>query len=238
MGEDEANLNRLWREKRGEIEPEDLTDNLIVQLGVVTEDLNRRWYQYNTGHAIKHVQKRIQHPVNNGWRRRSTAWSNRKARCSKPNSCCHGRSSEQAAAGKAHGAAAAQYVDRQCAIRGACRSSPARQMGRAHAEMPIRSTNICCVPRKRNSGAASRTARRPGCLASSRPDRDWRRSASSVSCEVSNTRPRPASSGAPASPRPGNGNGGSKTAPRGRWSTITPREQQVLAALKLGLRTS
>lgn len=64
MGEDEANLIRLWREKRGEIEPEDLTDNLIVQLGVVTEGLNRRWYQYNTGHAIKHVQKRIQHPVN------------------------------------------------------------------------------------------------------------------------------------------------------------------------------
>jgi predicted phage-related endonuclease len=64
MGEDEANLIRLWREKRGEIEPEDLTDNLIVQLGVVTEDLNRRWYQYNTGHAIKDIQKRIQHPVN------------------------------------------------------------------------------------------------------------------------------------------------------------------------------
>jgi predicted phage-related endonuclease len=64
MGEDEANLIRLWREKRGEIEPEDLTDNLIVQLGVVTEDLNRRWYQYSTGHAIKDIQKRIQHPVN------------------------------------------------------------------------------------------------------------------------------------------------------------------------------
>jgi predicted phage-related endonuclease len=64
MGEDETDLIRLWREKRGETEPEDLTGNLIVQLGVVTEDLNRRWYQYNTGQAIKHVQKRIQHPVN------------------------------------------------------------------------------------------------------------------------------------------------------------------------------
>ena len=63
MGSDEALLLRLWREKRGEVEPEDLSDNLIVQLGSVTEDLNRRWYERNTGHAIKDVQRRIQHPV-------------------------------------------------------------------------------------------------------------------------------------------------------------------------------
>jgi predicted phage-related endonuclease len=41
MGEDETSLKRLWREKRGEIEPEDLSANLIVQLGSVTEPLNR-----------------------------------------------------------------------------------------------------------------------------------------------------------------------------------------------------
>ena len=33
MGDDEQALLRLWREKRGEVEPEDLSDNLIVQLG-------------------------------------------------------------------------------------------------------------------------------------------------------------------------------------------------------------
>ena len=33
MGEDEGALVRLWREKRGEAEPEDLSGNLIVQLG-------------------------------------------------------------------------------------------------------------------------------------------------------------------------------------------------------------
>jgi hypothetical protein len=33
-------LVRLWREKRGEAEPFDYSDNLIVQLGVVTEPLN------------------------------------------------------------------------------------------------------------------------------------------------------------------------------------------------------
>jgi predicted phage-related endonuclease len=64
MGDDEANLIRLWREKRGELEAEDLSDSLIVQLGTVTEDLNRRWYERNTGHAINDVQKRIQHPIN------------------------------------------------------------------------------------------------------------------------------------------------------------------------------
>ncbi len=63
MGDDEAALVRLWREKRGEVEPEDLSENLTVQLGTATEDLNRRWYERNTGQAIKGVQKRIQHPV-------------------------------------------------------------------------------------------------------------------------------------------------------------------------------
>ena len=64
MGEDEAALLRLWREKRGEVEPEDLSGNLIVQLGTVTEPLNRRWYERNSGHAIRDVQRHIRHPVN------------------------------------------------------------------------------------------------------------------------------------------------------------------------------
>jgi predicted phage-related endonuclease len=64
MGDDEAGLVQLWREKRGEVEPEDLSGNLIVQLGTVTEDLNRRWYERNSGHIIKDLQKWIQHPVN------------------------------------------------------------------------------------------------------------------------------------------------------------------------------
>jgi predicted phage-related endonuclease len=63
MGDDEAKLIRLWREKRGEAEPEDLSNDLIVQLGSVTEELNRRWFERNTGNTIKDVQRRIQHPV-------------------------------------------------------------------------------------------------------------------------------------------------------------------------------
>ena len=64
MGADEAALLRLWREKRGEIEPADLSDNLIVQLGVATEPLNRLWFERNTGHLVTEVQRHIRHPVN------------------------------------------------------------------------------------------------------------------------------------------------------------------------------
>jgi predicted phage-related endonuclease len=63
MGSDEAALIRLWREKRGEAEPEDLSGNLIVQLGLVTEALNRHWYERNTGQAVECVQHRLRHPV-------------------------------------------------------------------------------------------------------------------------------------------------------------------------------
>jgi predicted phage-related endonuclease len=63
MGKDEAALLRLWREKRGESEPDDLSGNLVVQLGVVTEDLNRRWYEANTGQTVTDIQKHIRHPA-------------------------------------------------------------------------------------------------------------------------------------------------------------------------------
>jgi hypothetical protein len=63
MGSDEVALIRLWREKRGEAVSEDLSGNLIVQLGTVTEDLNRRWYELNSGEVVRDVQRRTQHPV-------------------------------------------------------------------------------------------------------------------------------------------------------------------------------
>jgi predicted phage-related endonuclease len=63
MGEDEGALLRLWREKRGEVEPEDLSGNLIVQLGNATEELNRRWFERNTGQVVTDVQRRVFHPV-------------------------------------------------------------------------------------------------------------------------------------------------------------------------------
>ena len=63
MGNDEGALLRLWREKRGEAEPQDLSGNLIVQLGLTTEELNRRWYEANTGQVITDIQRRLRHPI-------------------------------------------------------------------------------------------------------------------------------------------------------------------------------
>jgi putative phage-type endonuclease len=61
MGSDEAALIRLWHEKRGDAEPEDLSGNLIVQLGTVTEELNRLWYERNAGRRVTDVQRHVKH---------------------------------------------------------------------------------------------------------------------------------------------------------------------------------
>jgi len=63
MGNDETALLELWQDKRGEVEPKDLSGELAVQLGIVTEELNRRWYEKNTGQTITDVQRRVFHPV-------------------------------------------------------------------------------------------------------------------------------------------------------------------------------
>jgi len=63
MGGDEADLLRLWREKPGQAEPNDLPGNLLVQLGVGPEALNRRWYERTSGHAVKNAQCWVRHPV-------------------------------------------------------------------------------------------------------------------------------------------------------------------------------
>ena len=64
MGAEEAELIWLWREKRGESDPEDLSANLVVQLGIATEALNRAWYERNTGRVVIDVQRWVRHPVN------------------------------------------------------------------------------------------------------------------------------------------------------------------------------
>jgi predicted phage-related endonuclease len=63
MGDDGSALIRLWREKRGEAEPEDLSGDLLVQLGTVTEHLNRHWYERNTGQVICGVQRQVFHNI-------------------------------------------------------------------------------------------------------------------------------------------------------------------------------
>jgi predicted phage-related endonuclease len=61
MGKDEKALHRLWQEKRGEAAPINLSGVLIVQLGLATEELNRRWYEQNSGHRISDVQRHAVH---------------------------------------------------------------------------------------------------------------------------------------------------------------------------------
>lgn len=63
MGDNDVALRRLWKEKRGETPPEDLSRDLLVQLGAVTENLNLQWYQMSTGQVIIDAQRRIFHPV-------------------------------------------------------------------------------------------------------------------------------------------------------------------------------
>jgi predicted phage-related endonuclease len=61
MGSDQKALIGLWQEKRGEGVSADLSEELIVQLGLVTEELNRRWYERNSGNQVAAVQRRMFH---------------------------------------------------------------------------------------------------------------------------------------------------------------------------------
>ena len=61
MGKDEKALLRLWQEKRGEVASLDLSGVLIVQLGLATEDLNRRWYEQQSSHRISDIQRHAVH---------------------------------------------------------------------------------------------------------------------------------------------------------------------------------
>ncbi|WP_426609724.1 YqaJ viral recombinase family protein [Bradyrhizobium sp. McL0616] len=61
MGKDEKSLLRLWKEKRGETPEVDLSGELVVQPGLVTEDLNRCWYERNAGYHVVSVQSHVMH---------------------------------------------------------------------------------------------------------------------------------------------------------------------------------
>lgn len=55
MSGDSERILRLWREKRGEEKPEDLSDVLPVQMGSFTEPFNRYWFQKQTGRLVTHA---------------------------------------------------------------------------------------------------------------------------------------------------------------------------------------
>lgn len=59
-GDAEAIL-RLYREMIGELEPEDLSDNWQVQLGIATETLQLNWYEKETGRVLEWRNRTIVH---------------------------------------------------------------------------------------------------------------------------------------------------------------------------------
>ena len=175
MGEDEAALLRLWREKRGEVEPEDLSDNLVVQLGSVTEDLNRHWYERNTSQVVTDVQRQVRHPVNRWMGATLDGMVEAPGRCSRPSSCCPGRSPRRRRP---------RSTWRSCST--TCGSPMPRTAvlsiitgGGKWVEITLPADRALPAPPDHggdaSSGAASRAASRRGCSASSRRGRASRR---------------------------------------------------------------
>lgn len=52
LGGDPAKLIRLWQEKRGEVDGEDLSDVLAVQMGSYTEPFNVAWFEKQTDENV------------------------------------------------------------------------------------------------------------------------------------------------------------------------------------------
>jgi hypothetical protein len=110
--------------------PEDLSGNLVVQLGLATEALNRAWYERNTGRAVADVQRWVQHPVKR-WMAATIDGMVEgvdavfEAKFMLPRSF-----SEEAAGGKTHGPAAAQHVGDQRQVGGAVDHHRRRQVDR------------------------------------------------------------------------------------------------------------
>jgi hypothetical protein len=58
----------LWREKRGDVGPDDLSGRLPVALGSWTEPFNRQWYEKLTGSAVTGIGRSVQ-CQHDAWRR-------------------------------------------------------------------------------------------------------------------------------------------------------------------------
>jgi hypothetical protein len=67
-GKDEE-IERLWREKRGELTPQDieffaaLDDAVEIQFGHFSENFNRSWFEKRTGYVVTRVGEAIGSPV-------------------------------------------------------------------------------------------------------------------------------------------------------------------------------
>jgi predicted phage-related endonuclease len=66
MSGDQDAIEELWLQKRGENEGRDYSDVLLVQMGVILEDLNCDWFEAQTGYEVRNEQDRR---VFAGWER-------------------------------------------------------------------------------------------------------------------------------------------------------------------------
>ncbi len=179
MGDNAAALLRLWKEKRGEIEPEDLSDDLLVQLGTVTEHLNRAWYERQTGYAVEHVQRRLAHPVHKWMAATLDGQVHPTGEVFEAKFMLPWNFSEEAAAEKHM--AQLQHNMWVVAARAAVLSIiTAAANGWKSKFMPTLFTSISCSRRRRSSGAASRPASPPDSSGWNRHDHASRRRASSI----------------------------------------------------------
>jgi YqaJ-like viral recombinase domain len=65
---DRERIIRLWREKRGEAEPEDLSQVLSVMLGCWTEAFNRQWFERLSGEKLVNIGE-VRSCARHNWRR-------------------------------------------------------------------------------------------------------------------------------------------------------------------------
>ncbi|WLB84942.1 YqaJ viral recombinase family protein [Bradyrhizobium elkanii] len=59
MSGDQMEIERLWREKRGEQEQEDMSEILLVQMGNTTEQLNADWFEFQMNLAVTNEQDKV-----------------------------------------------------------------------------------------------------------------------------------------------------------------------------------
>jgi predicted phage-related endonuclease len=62
MSGDQEAIEKLWREKRGESTPDDLSDIILVQLGNITEALNADLFEREKGLYVTNEQDKVFHP--------------------------------------------------------------------------------------------------------------------------------------------------------------------------------
>ena len=154
--------------------------NLIVQLGTVTEHLNRHWYERNTGQVVTEVQRQVFHPVKRWMAATLDGMVEGTGAVFEAKFMLPWSFSEEGGGREAHGPAAAQHVGHGLPDGGAVDHYRRRQMGRD--DHSGRSALPASPAHGREEVLALRRDRREPltCLASSRHGQRSRRSGPSI----------------------------------------------------------